>query len=103
MKPYLILLSFLIMGSSRAQELPPIQKEVLEKNKRLEFLVGEWKLNVIYYSREGSPIREIQSKAFIEPALDGLIYRIRYTGDFNGIQKEVILNWIFYNKSKDEY
>ncbi len=103
MKLVLVLILTGFYGWVNAQNLPPLQKEVLQKNEQLKFLEGNWNLQVSYYSREGQIIRQIQSKASVRQALDGLIYSISYFGEIQGKQKEVILNWIFYNKNENEF
>ena len=100
--PIFIFLFFLVVNAV-AQNLPPIQTDVLEKNKKLEFLEGDWQLDVSWYSRDGKPTRSMKSKALIQSEMDGLLYVVTYSGNFDGKEKDVIKSWIFYNKAKKEY
>ena len=85
------------------QGFPPMQKEVLEKNEAIAFLEGNWMLEVTRYSRDGNPTKTLSSTVSFKPKLNGLLYLGTYKGDINGQEKEVIQNWIFYNKAAKEF
>ncbi len=85
------------------QGFPPLQIDVLEKNEKIAFLEGNWVLEVTRYSREGNPTKTLNSTVSFKPVLGGLLYSGTYKGDISGEEKEVIQNWIFYNKIEKEF
>ena len=99
----LILYLYLSTQSMVAQGFPPLQIEVLENNEEIAFLEGNWVLEVTRYSRDGNPIKKLNSTVSYKRELDGLLYSGTYKGDINGEEKEVIQNWIFYNKVEKKF
>ncbi len=84
------------------QGFPPLQTEVLKKNEEIAFLEGNWVLDITRYSRDGNPTKTLNSTVSFKAVLGGLLYSGTYKGDINGEEKEVIQNWIFYNKVEKE-
>jgi hypothetical protein len=99
MKPFLILIAAMLATSGLAllgQPQPP--KNVVEKNKQLEFLNGEWNIYITAITKEGKEIKLDTGCMTSATEIKGLLIHRE------GFRKKTELgfrSWLFYNHRKN--